>query len=95
MRFETDISEATGVSLDPERSRALLRSIARNSAQKASHKTLLADVHDRGIGMSEPTLRSYLAGLQRLFVIENLPAWSPSLSRCDDLVTSRTLRPRL
>jgi predicted AAA+ superfamily ATPase len=29
--------------------------------------------------MSEPTLRSYLNGLRKLFVIESIKAWSPSI----------------
>ncbi|WP_102338216.1 ATP-binding protein [Collinsella provencensis] len=76
---EADISEAANVKLDPTRARALLRSIARNSAQSASIQTLLADVKDIGVGMSEPTLRVYLNALRRLFVITDIPAWAPSL----------------
>lgn len=76
---QTDISEVVGGALDPVRSRALVRSIARNSAQEASISTLLADVRNTGVGMSEPTLRSYLNGLRRLFVVEDIPAWAPTL----------------
>lgn len=76
---EADISEATGQEFDPTRSRALMHSIARNSAQEASLTTILTDVKNVGIGMSDPTLRRYLAGLRKLFVIENLPAWAPTL----------------
>lgn len=76
---ETDVSEASGAELDPDRARALLRSIARNSAQEASLATLLADVRNVGVGMSEPTLRTYLNALRRLFVIEDIKAWAPTL----------------
>lgn len=76
---EADISEATGQELDPTRSRALMHSIARNSAQEASLTTILTDVKNVGVGMSDPTLRRYLAGLRKLFVIENMPAWAPTL----------------
>lgn len=76
---ESDISEASGSAIDPDRARALLRSIARNTAQEASNKTLLADIRDIGIGMSEPTLRIYLNALRRLFVIEEAKAWAPTL----------------
>lgn len=76
---ESDISEAADSSLDPERARALMRSLARNTARGASSATLLADVRDVGVGMSEPTLRTYLAALRRLFVIEDLKAWAPAL----------------
>ena len=76
---ESYISEASGTTLDPDRARALLRSISRSSAQEASISTLLADVKDIGVGMSEPTLRVYLTALRRLFVIEEAKAWAPTL----------------
>lgn len=75
----SDISEASGVAIDPDRARALLRSIARNTAQEASNATLLSDVKDVGIGMSDPTLRVYLNALRRLFVVEDVKAWAPAL----------------
>lgn len=87
---ESDISEAAGVELDPLRARALLRSLARNSAQEASLATLLADVKDVGVGMSEPTLRSYLNALRKLFVIEDIPAWAPTLRSRTPLRSSAT-----
>lgn len=76
---DSDISEASGSAIDPDRARALLRSIARNTAQEASNATLLADIKNVGIGMSEPTLRVYLNALRRLFVIEEAKAWAPAL----------------
>ena len=76
---EADLSETLDKKLDPARSRALLRSLARNSAQEASLSTILKDIQNVGVGISEPTLRSYLAGLHKLFVIEDLPAWAPAL----------------
>ena len=76
---ESDMTEASDTTLDPERAHALLRSIGRNSAQEASNKTLLADVQEVGVGMSEPTLRVYLNALRRLFVLEEVRAWAPTL----------------
>lgn len=76
---ESDITEAAGIELDPDRARALLRSLARNSAQEANNTTLLSDVKNAGIGMSEPTLRTYLKALRRLFVLEEVKAWAPTL----------------
>lgn len=76
---ESDMTEAAGVELDPVRARALIRSLARNSAQEASNVTLLDDVKNAGVGMSEPTLRTYLNALRRLFVLEEVKAWAPTL----------------
>ena len=85
---EADISEASLSVLDPDRAHALLRSIGRNSAQEASNKTLLSDVKEVGVGMSEPTLRVYLNALRRLFVLEDLKAWAPTLRSKTPLRTS-------
>lgn len=76
---ESDVSEAAQSKLDPMRTRALLRSVARCSAQEASLATILADVRDVGVGMSEPTLRVYLNALRRLYVIRDVKAWAPTL----------------
>lgn len=76
---EADVSEAADSSLDPTRAHALLRSLARNSAQEASISTILADVQNAGVGMSEPTLRVYLSALRRLFVVTDIQAWAPAL----------------
>lgn len=76
---ESDVSEAAESALDPTRARALVRSIARSTAQEASLQTILADVREVGVGMSEPTLRVYLNALRRLFVVEDVGAWAPTL----------------
>lgn len=41
--------------------------------------TLLADVQDRGLKISDPTLRVYLNALRRLYVITDIEAWAPNL----------------
>ncbi|WP_165043994.1 ATP-binding protein [Adlercreutzia sp. ZJ138] len=76
---ESDMAEAVDVELDPDRARALIRSLARNSAQEANNATLLEDVRNAGVGMSDPTLRTYLNALRRLFVLEEVKAWAPTL----------------
>lgn len=76
---ESDVGEAAGAAVDPDRVRALLRSLARRTAQEASNAAVLADVRDVGVGMSEPTLRTYLGALRRMFVVEESRAWAPTL----------------
>lgn len=85
---EADITEAEGVDLDPGRTQALIRSLARNTAQGVSNATLLNDVRNAGVGMSEPTLRVYLKALRRLFVLEEVKAWAPTLRSKTPLRTS-------
>jgi uncharacterized protein len=68
---ETDVSQAANQDLDSSRTRALLRSLARCSAQEASLATLLADVQGT-VKISDPTLRVYLNALRRLYVMPML-----------------------
>lgn len=86
---ESDLEEASGQAIDPDRARALLRSISRNISQEAALTTLLADVRNSGTGMSEPTLRVYLEALRRLFVVQELEAWAPTLRSRTPLRSAR------
>lgn len=76
----TDISQVDGVRRDPARVRRLLESLARNVATQVALTTLAADTADGG---EEPlkrhTVGGYLSALERLFVIEDQPAWQPHL----------------
>lgn len=73
-----DISRVDGVRRDPIGVDRLLRSLARNISTNAGYKTLAADT-----GGDQPidrrTVAQYMRSLERLFVVENLPAWSPRL----------------
>lgn len=74
-----DVQRVDGVDKNPERVRMLLRSLARNISTMASGQTIMADMESNDIGISEKTLSSYLNALRRIFVIEDTPAWMPSL----------------
>lgn len=74
-----DVQRVDGVEKNPERVRMLLRSLARNISTMVSGQTIMADMESNDIGISEKTLSSYLNALRRIFVIEDTPAWIPSL----------------
>ena len=75
-----DISRVDGVEKNPNKVQALLKSISRNISTEASYETLRKDVDGgENNSLSYPTLLSYINALQRIFVIEDLEAWSPSL----------------
>lgn len=74
-----DVQRVDGVEKNPERIRMLLRSLARNISTMVSGQTIMADMESNDIGISEKTLSSYLNALRRIFVIEDTPAWMPSL----------------
>lgn len=76
---EHDISEVDGVSRDPIRARMVMRSLARNTATTASLPVIQGDVDGSNKPPSTNTVTAYLSGLERLFVIENQPAWGPAL----------------
>ena len=74
-----DISRVDGIEKNPNRVRLLLRSLARNIATMASVQTILNDVEATETTISDKTVSTYYNALRRIFVVEPLPAWSPSL----------------
>ncbi|GAB1477311.1 DUF4143 domain-containing protein [Bacillota bacterium] len=74
-----DMSNIDNVERNPGRVYALLRSIARNVATQASIQTLVRDLLTNDEGLSDKTIADYLIALKKLYVIEDLPAWSPHL----------------
>ena len=76
---ESDASTVDGIKRSPERVRAVLQSYARNISTLASDKTIFKDVTSNHMDMSEPTLHAYISALERLYVVEDIPAWCPSI----------------
>ena len=76
---DSDASTVDGVKRSSERVRAVLRSYARNLSTLASEKTILDDVAANYSDITSPTLSSYVDALEKLYVIENVPAWCPAI----------------
>lgn len=76
---DSDASTVDGVKRSPDRVRAVLRSYARNLSTLASDKTIIDDVSANYSDITAPTLSSYQSALERLYVIEDIPAWCPSI----------------
>lgn len=75
-----DINRADNVNRNPERSRRLLRSYARNVSQQTPLETIRkGSLFDASDTFDETTLYSYLNALKKIFVIEDAPAWNPNL----------------
>jgi hypothetical protein len=74
-----DVSRVDGVEKNPERVRLLLRSLSRNISTMATIKTIMDDMEAFDVSLSDKTISFYLNALRRIFVVEDLPAWSPSL----------------
>lgn len=73
-----DISKIDGVKRNPYVAEKILRSYSRNLCTLANTNTLLNDVNSDD-DISYPTFLSYVNALSDLFIIEDLPAWCPSI----------------
>lgn len=76
---ERDISRVDGVERNPQYARVILREYARVSATQAKQTTIRNDIRQRGTELSRDTVDSYIATMRKLYVVQDLPAWSPSL----------------
>jgi len=74
-----DISKADGIEKNPERVKALMRSLARNVSGEAKTATILNDLVANDEALSQTTVNQYINALKKIFVIEDLPAWSAKL----------------
>lgn len=88
MLVEADISNLDGVERNPHRVRQVLRSLARNISTLTTANTILEDVRANDISINERTLDNYINAMRRLFVVEDVPAWSPSLRSRTTIRTS-------
>ena len=74
-----DISRVDNVVKNPDRVRSLMRSISRNISSEAGTKTILNDLRANDESLSQVTIDQYISALKKLFVIDDLPAWSRRL----------------
>jgi hypothetical protein len=85
---ESDASSVDGITRDPKRVRAVLRSYARNISTLAGVQTIVKDIHANFGAISENTVYSYFNALGRLFVIDEISAWSPAIRSATAIRTS-------
>ena len=76
---DDDITNVDDIKRNPERARRILRSYACHISSFASNTTIQNDVSATEGTLDDKTLTSYSNALRKLFVIEDLPAWSPKL----------------
>jgi len=85
---ERDISAVDHTRKDPDRAKQLLRSLSRNISTLTTNKTIMGDIIANDHTISDKTLDVYLTALRRLFVIEDIKAWQPSLRSRTGIRTS-------
>ena len=76
---EIDMTSTFGVQRDANLVRAILRSYARNISTLAKLSAIHTDVLASSETCSINTLADYINDLKRLFIIQDLDAWSPSI----------------
>ncbi|MDR3200147.1 MAG: DUF4143 domain-containing protein [Spirochaetales bacterium] len=80
---EVDIHRVACKKRDPRKVMRLLRSLARNISTEASLASLAKDTGGSETSVTDETIAEYLEVLERLMIVEQLPAWSPHI-RCAD-----------
>ncbi len=87
----SDISRVDKVPREPDRVMRLMRSYARLQGTQANMTAIRLDMkeHDKRT-LDEDTIYSYVNALKKIFVVENMPAWSPNLMSKTVVRTSDT-----
>ena len=86
----TEISTADGIRRDSEKVYQVLRSYSRHISTQATIQTITSDVTQNFDSINRKTVGEYLQALQKVFVIEDLMAWSPKLRSKTAISTSST-----
>ncbi len=76
---EADIISVDGVKRDPALAKAIIRTYSRNLSTLAKRANLLRDMNAMNDSCSDRTYDDYVKALARLFVIQDVPAWSPAV----------------
>ncbi len=76
---DEDISRIDKVRRNPTLARLILRSYARNICTLAKKTSMVSDVAQEMEGISMPTFDDYVSAFERLYVIDDIEAWSPAI----------------
>ncbi len=85
-----DISTSDGIDRNADKVEHVLRSYSRHISSQATIKTITSDVTKNFDSINRRTVSEYIKALKRIFVIEDLKAWSPALRSKTTISTSST-----
>ena len=86
-----DVSRVDNVKRDVERTKRILRSIARNQCSQIPVNTICADIENNdSIAANRLTIASYIEALKKIFVLEDSLAWNPNLRSKTAIRSSET-----
>ena len=74
-----DMSTIDGINRNEKIANTILQSYARNISTLAKKSVIYNDVNEHLEGISTTSFDTYLEALQRLFVIQDVEAWSPAI----------------
>lgn len=87
----SDITRVDGVERNPTLAHLLMRSYSRHQGGQVPVNTIVADLKENyNTEVSEATVASYINALKKIFVVEDMPAWSPNLRSKTAIRTSDT-----
>ena len=86
--INTDMSKVDGVQRSPATVNQLMRSLSRNISTVTNMSTIRKDMAGDDDMISDKTVSSYINALRRIFVVENAPAWNPSVRSKTAVATS-------
>ena len=87
----SDITRVDGVGRNPALAHLLMRSYSRHQGGQVPVSTIVADLKESyNTEVSEATVASYINALKKIFVVEDMPAWSPNLRSKTAIRTSDT-----
>lgn len=75
----SEIQMADGVERSHSSTLALLKSLSRNVSTNAKISTIVDDLEGMDESMHRNTVSQYISALKTLYILEDLPAWSPKL----------------
>lgn len=88
---ESDLTRVDGIKKNSDRIRRILKSYARNQGTQTSIPALLEDIkNNENESISDITIGTYLTALQKIFMIEDMPAWNPNLRSKTAIRSSNT-----
>ncbi|MDD5603248.1 MAG: DUF4143 domain-containing protein [Eubacteriales bacterium] len=85
--INTDITDVDGIKRNTNRAKAILKSYARGISTLTDYQTMVKDLENAGEGVDIKTLGSYISAFEKLFIIENVEAWTPKLRSASKIRT--------
>lgn len=82
---QADLSRVSQRQRDPNKVKRLLQSLARNISTEASLAALSRDTGGNDNELDDETVADYLSELERLMVVDHLPAWNTHIRSSDML----------